>query len=75
MAKRLQQRGQLPGVVAQASYSAFGRRGWARRGLKEIALGHVSASVYGYDTLARYGPRLLEAWEVALGIWAAPSST
>lgn len=35
--------------------------------LKEIALGHVSASVYGYDTLARYGPRLLEAWEVALG--------
>lgn len=35
--------------------------------LKEIALGHVSASVYGYDTLERYGPRLLEAWEVALG--------
>ncbi|WP_151086824.1 site-specific integrase [Hymenobacter baengnokdamensis] len=35
--------------------------------LKEIALGHVSASVYGYDTLERYGPRLLDAWEVALG--------
>jgi hypothetical protein len=35
--------------------------------LKEIALGHTSASVYGYDTLERYGPRLLEAWEVALG--------
>ncbi len=35
--------------------------------LKEIALGHVSASVYGYDTLERYGPRLLEAWQVALG--------
>jgi len=35
--------------------------------LKEIALGHVSASAYGYDTLERYGPRLLEAWQVALG--------
>jgi integrase len=35
--------------------------------LKEIALGHVSASVYGYDTLERYGPQLLRAWEVALG--------
>jgi len=34
--------------------------------LKEIALGHVSASAYGYDTLERYGPRLLEAWQVAL---------
>lgn len=29
--------------------------------LKEIALGHVSASVYGYDTLERYGPQLLQA--------------
>ena len=35
--------------------------------LKEIALGHVSASAYGFDTLERYGPRLLEAWEVGLG--------
>ena len=35
--------------------------------LKEIALGHTSASVYGYDTLERYGPQLLQAWEVALG--------
>ncbi|MFD1873876.1 phage integrase SAM-like domain-containing protein [Hymenobacter bucti] len=35
--------------------------------LKEIALGHVSASVYGYDTLERYGPRLLDAWAAALG--------
>ena len=34
--------------------------------LKEIALGHVSASVYGYDTLERYGPQLLQAWAVAL---------
>jgi nucleotide-binding universal stress UspA family protein len=24
--------------------------------LKEIVLGHVSDSVYGYDTLERYGP-------------------
>ncbi|MGI4835962.1 MAG: hypothetical protein ACRYFK_21115 [Janthinobacterium lividum] len=39
--------------------------------LKEIALGHVSASVYGYDTLERYGPRLLEAWQVGLGEWPA----
>ena len=29
--------------------------------LKEIALGHVSTSVYGYDTLGRYGPLLLQA--------------
>jgi len=43
--------------------------------LKEIALGHVSASVYGYDTLERYGPRLLEAWEVALGTWAVSTSS
>lgn len=35
--------------------------------LKEIALGHVSASVYGYDTLERYGPLLLQAWAAALG--------
>ena len=35
--------------------------------LKEIALGHASASVYGYDTLERYGPRLLDAWEAGLG--------
>lgn len=34
--------------------------------LKEIALGHVSASVYGYDTLERYGPQLLQAWERVL---------
>jgi integrase len=42
--------------------------------LKEIALGHVSASVYGYDTLERYGPRLLEAWQVGLGEWPTPST-
>ena len=41
--------------------------------LKEIALGHTSASVYGYDTLERYGPRLLEAWEVALGPVGVPT--
>lgn len=41
--------------------------------LKEIALGHVSASVYGYDTLERYGPRMLEAWQVGLGEWPAPT--
>jgi nucleotide-binding universal stress UspA family protein len=35
--------------------------------LKEIGLGHVSASVYGYDTLERYGLQLLRVWEVALG--------
>ena len=35
--------------------------------LKEIALGHVSASVYGYDTLERYGPQLLQAWSAVLG--------
>jgi hypothetical protein len=29
-------------------------------------LGHVSASVYGYDTLERYGPLLLQAWERVL---------
>jgi hypothetical protein len=43
---------------------------WASEGdqaLKEIALGHVSASVYGYDTLERYGPKLLAAWATALG--------
>ncbi|MDO7850409.1 phage integrase SAM-like domain-containing protein [Hymenobacter convexus] len=34
--------------------------------LKEIALGHVSDSVYGYDTLERYGPQLLQAWERVL---------
>lgn len=34
--------------------------------LKEIALGHVSDSVYGYDTLERYGPMLLQAWERVL---------
>ena len=34
--------------------------------LKEIALGHVSASVYGYDTLERYGPLLLQAWAKVL---------
>jgi len=43
--------------------------------LKEIALGHVSASVYGYDTLERYGPLLLQAWEQVLlaGPAAAPA--
>ncbi|MDO7846450.1 phage integrase SAM-like domain-containing protein [Hymenobacter sp. M29] len=31
--------------------------------LKEVALGHLAgASVYGYDTLTRYGPLLLDAW-------------
>ncbi len=39
---------------------------WASDGdqtLKECALGHVSESVYGYDTVERYGPRLLDAWQ------------
>ena len=39
---------------------------WASDGdqtLKECALGHVSDSVYGYDTIERYGPRILAAWE------------
>ena len=42
--------------------------------LKEITLGHVSASVYGYDTLERYGP-LLQAWAKVLPAWpiAAPA--
>jgi integrase len=32
--------------------------------LKEAALGHTSgASIYGYDTLERYGPLFLKAWE------------
>ena len=39
--------------------------------LKEIALGHVSASVYGYDTLERYGPLLLQAWAQVLPAWPA----
>lgn len=42
---------------------------WASDGdqtLKELALGHVSASVYGYDTIERYGPQLLSAWEKVL---------
>lgn len=34
--------------------------------LKEIALGHVTKSAYGYDTLERYGPLLLQAWAEAL---------
>jgi integrase len=39
---------------------------WASDGdqaLKELALGHVSDSVYGSDTVERYGPRLLAAWQ------------
>ena len=42
---------------------------WASDGdqtLKELALGHVSDSVYGSDTVERYGPRLLEAWRKVL---------
>ena len=42
---------------------------WASDGdqtLKELALGHVSDSVYGSDTIERYGPRLLAAWEKIL---------
>lgn len=39
---------------------------WGSQGdqhLKEAALGHTSgASVYGYDTLERYGPLFLKAW-------------
>ncbi|WP_167855508.1 phage integrase SAM-like domain-containing protein [Hymenobacter fodinae] len=32
--------------------------------LKELALGHTAgASVYGYDTLERYAPLLLRAWQ------------
>jgi hypothetical protein len=35
--------------------------------LKELALGHLAgASVYGYDTLKRYGPKLLQAWDTVL---------
>jgi integrase len=41
--------------------------------LKEIALGHVSASVYGYDTLERYGPLLLQAWAAVLPAEAQPT--
>lgn len=40
--------------------------GEGNQALKEIALGHVSDSVYGYDTLERYGPQLLQAWERVL---------
>ena len=43
---------------------------WASDGdqtLKELALGHVSDSVYGSDTVERYGPRLLVAWQKVLG--------
>jgi integrase len=40
---------------------------WGSQGdqnLKEAALGHASgSSVYGYDTLERYGPLFLKAWE------------
>ena len=39
--------------------------------LKEIALGHVSASVYGHDTLERYGPLLLQTWAQVLPAWPA----
>ncbi|MGI4738485.1 MAG: hypothetical protein ACRYG7_25230 [Janthinobacterium lividum] len=42
---------------------------WASDGdqtLKELALGHVSDSVYGADTVERYGPRLLAAWQKVL---------
>ena len=36
--------------------------------LKEVALGHLAgASVYGYDTLSRYGPLFLQAWARVLG--------
>ncbi len=37
--------------------------------LKELALGHtVAMSIYGYDTLERYAPLLLDAWQK---VWAA----
>jgi integrase len=40
---------------------------WGSNGdqnLKEVALGHLAGgSVYGYDTLDRYGPLFLQAWE------------
>jgi integrase len=40
---------------------------WGSQGdqnLKEASLGHTSgSSVYGYDTLERYGPLFLKAWE------------
>ena len=42
---------------------------WATDGdqtIKECALGHVSESVYGSDSVERYGPRLLEAWQKIL---------
>ncbi|MGI4875249.1 MAG: hypothetical protein ACRYFX_29175 [Janthinobacterium lividum] len=43
---------------------------WASDGdqtLKELALGHVSDSVYGSDAVERYGPKLLDAWQKILG--------
>ena len=42
--------------------------------LKEVGLGHVSAPVYGYDNVLRYGPPLLKAWEKVLGS-GAPLAT
>ncbi|MGI4867489.1 MAG: hypothetical protein ACRYFZ_26455 [Janthinobacterium lividum] len=42
---------------------------WASDGdqtLKELALGHVTDSVYGSDTVERYGPLLLDAWQKIL---------
>ncbi|RZK59588.1 MAG: hypothetical protein EOO59_07570 [Hymenobacter sp.] len=42
---------------------------WASDGdqtLKELALGHITDSVYGSDTVERYGPRLLAAWQKIL---------
>lgn len=32
--------------------------------LKEMALGHKRASVYGYDAVERYAPEILDAWRV-----------
>ena len=49
-----------------ARYTGASLLVWASDGdqtLKACALGHVSESAYGNDTVKRYGPRLLEAWQ------------
>lgn len=56
-----------------ADLLVFGSEG--DRNLKELALGHVMPSVYGYDSVERYGPAILDAWRVVFnesGPLAAP---
>ncbi|GAB3294004.1 hypothetical protein [Hymenobacter tenuis] len=38
----------------------------ADKDLKELALGHKMPSVYGYDSVERYGPAILDAWRAVL---------